>query len=87
MSGSVSRHPGLTLGSGSGRVDDEAETQAFGFWVFMMSDAVLFGLLIATYVVMRPATNGGPGPPRPDGSSGSPSRMPMAPHARRRAST
>ncbi len=34
----------------------------FGFWVFLMSDFVLFGLLFATYVTMLGATAGGPGP-------------------------
>ena len=34
----------------------------FGFWVFLMSDAVLFALLFATYGVMLPATVGGPTP-------------------------
>ncbi len=34
----------------------------FGFWVFLMSDAILFGLLFATYVTMVGSTAGGPGP-------------------------
>ena len=34
----------------------------FGFWVFLMSDAILFGLLFATYVTMLHPTAGGPGP-------------------------
>ncbi|MBW4047627.1 MAG: cytochrome o ubiquinol oxidase subunit III [Proteobacteria bacterium] len=34
----------------------------FGFWVFLMSDAVLFALLFATYGVMLRGTAGGPGP-------------------------
>ena len=34
----------------------------FGFWVFLMSDAVIFALLFATYGVMLPATVGGPTP-------------------------
>ncbi|CDS54010.1 Cytochrome O ubiquinol oxidase subunit III [Polaromonas sp. CG9_12] len=34
----------------------------FGFWVFLMSDAVLFSLLLATYGVMLPGTAGGPVP-------------------------
>lgn len=58
----TTRHPGLNLGSKHQSADDQAETEVFGFWVFMMSDAILFGLLMATYVVMRPNTNGGPGP-------------------------
>ena len=34
----------------------------FGFWVFLMSDAILFGMVFATYVTMIHATAGGPGP-------------------------
>ena len=32
----------------------------FGFWVFLMSDAVIFALLFATYGTMVAATAGGP---------------------------
>ncbi|QUS36455.1 cytochrome c oxidase subunit 3 [Falsirhodobacter algicola] len=56
------RHPGLNLGAHHGAADDAAEVEIFGFWVFMMSDAVLFGLLMATYVSFLGATHGGPGP-------------------------
>ncbi len=38
----------------------EAETD-FGFWLYLMSDAVLFGLIFATFVVMSPNLAGGPG--------------------------
>lgn len=41
---------------------DGDERPLFGFWVFLMSDAVIFALLIATYGVMLPATMGGPTP-------------------------
>ena len=37
-------------------------SDVFGFWVFLMSDAVIFALLFATYGVMLPATAGGPTP-------------------------
>ncbi len=33
----------------------------FGFWVYLMSDCVLFAGLFATYAVLRVATFGGPG--------------------------
>lgn len=56
------RHPGLNLGSPHGRDDDAAETVMFGFWVFLMSDAILFGMIFATYVTSLHATAGGPGP-------------------------
>lgn len=56
------RHPGLNLGSAHGAAHDEAERLVFGFWVFMMSDLIVFGLLFATYATMLRATAGGPGP-------------------------
>lgn len=34
---------------------------AFGFWVYLMTDCVLFASLFATFVVLRPNTFGGPG--------------------------
>jgi cytochrome o ubiquinol oxidase subunit 3 len=35
--------------------------RAFGFWVYLMSDAVIFALLFATYAAMVHNTAGGPG--------------------------
>ena len=55
-------HPGLNLGAGHGEAHGRAETLVFGFWVFMMSDLVLFGVIFAVYVTMLGATAGGPGP-------------------------
>jgi cytochrome o ubiquinol oxidase subunit 3 len=39
---------------------DTHEQRAFGFWLYLMSDAIIFSLLFATYVVMVPNTAGGP---------------------------
>jgi cytochrome o ubiquinol oxidase subunit III len=39
---------------------DVYEQRAFGFWLYLMSDAIIFSLLFATYVVMVPNTAGGP---------------------------
>ena len=55
------RHPGLNLDG------DEASTSVleqglFGFWIFLMSDAIVFALLFATYGTMLAATAGAPGP-------------------------
>ena len=36
------------------------EEKAFGFWLYLMSDAIIFALLFATYVVMAPNHAGGP---------------------------
>ena len=34
--------------------------RAFGFWIYLMSDAVIFALLFATYAVMYRNYAGGP---------------------------
>ena len=39
---------------------DVYEQRAFGFWLYLMSDAIIFSLLFATYVVMASGTDGGP---------------------------
>jgi len=56
------RHPGLNLGHTDPETHRQAEETLFGFWVFLMSDLVLFALLFATYASMLGATDGGPGP-------------------------
>jgi len=38
----------------------QADKVTFGFWVYLMSDCVLFAGLFATYAVLRTATFGGP---------------------------
>jgi cytochrome o ubiquinol oxidase subunit III len=58
----MNRHPGLNLDARHAPAHDQAVTLVFGFWVFMMSDLIIFGLLSATYVSMLDATAGGPGP-------------------------
>jgi cytochrome o ubiquinol oxidase subunit 3 len=39
---------------------DVHEQRAFGFWLYLMSDAIVFALLFATYAVMAPNVAGGP---------------------------
>jgi len=39
---------------------DLYEQRAFGFWLYLMSDAIIFALLFATYAVMVTGTDGGP---------------------------
>jgi cytochrome o ubiquinol oxidase subunit 3 len=56
------RHAGLNLGAAHPDTDDAADSAVFGFWVFLMSDAVVFALLFATYGVLLPGTAGGPAP-------------------------
>lgn len=36
------------------------EQRAFGFWLYLMGDAVIFALLFATYIIMVKNTAGGP---------------------------
>lgn len=55
-------HPGLNLGAVHGEAHAKSEPRLFGFWIFLMSDLIIFGILFATYVSMRGATAGGPGP-------------------------
>jgi cytochrome o ubiquinol oxidase subunit 3 len=43
--------------------DDHHDPEAlkmFGFWLFLITDCILFGTLFATYAVLRFNTNGGP---------------------------
>lgn len=57
-----SLHPGLNLGEEHGEDHLEAETSVFGFWVFMMSDLVTFGMFFAVFASSAGALAGGPGP-------------------------
>jgi cytochrome o ubiquinol oxidase subunit III len=51
---------GQALAAGTAAEDDVYEEKAFGFWIYLMSDAIIFALLFATYVVMVQNTAGGP---------------------------
>lgn len=53
-------HPGLNLGHTDPEAHEKAEENLFGFWIFLMSDAIIFALLFATYAVMLNRTAGGP---------------------------
>lgn len=61
MTGPQLRHVGLNLKSGSSEIG-EAEADIYGFWIFLMSDAILFALLFAIYGTQLAATAGAPGP-------------------------
>lgn len=54
-------HPGMNLGY-TGGGEHDAEIKVFGFWVFLMSDLVTFGIVFAVFGTMVGATAGGPGP-------------------------
>ncbi|WP_347558643.1 cytochrome c oxidase subunit 3 [Robbsia sp. KACC 23696] len=62
MNREAAKYPGLNLSVSHGNDDEAAESLIFGFWVFLMSDAILFGMVFATYVTSLRATAGGPGP-------------------------
>src|SRR5699024_2829383 len=62
MTQELTKHPGLNLGSAHGGDHDAAESVMCGFWMFLMSDAVLFGLAFASYVILKDGTAGGPTP-------------------------
>ena len=54
------RHPGLNVAHPHAESERRNEANVFGFWIFLMSDAVVFALLLATYAVMVDRTAGGP---------------------------
>lgn len=56
------RHPGINLGAHHGEAHDKAEALVFGFWIFLMSDLIIFGMMFANYVTQLSGTAGGPGP-------------------------
>lgn len=57
------RHPGINMGSTDPGTDEAAETVLFGFWIFLMSDLVLFALLFADYAAQsQHGLAGGPTP-------------------------
>ena len=62
MSSSEVKHPAINLCDSDELTHGLAGSEVLGFWVFLMSDAVIFALLFATYGVMLPATVGGPTP-------------------------
>ncbi|WP_019533252.1 cytochrome o ubiquinol oxidase subunit III [Paenibacillus ginsengihumi] len=41
---------------------DQESMKTFGFWIFLITDCILFATLFATYIVLRGNTNGGPTP-------------------------
>ena len=55
-------YPGINLGRRHASAHKATEVVTFGFWVFLMSDLVYFGLMFAIYITMIDAQAGGPGP-------------------------
>src|ERR1700684_4140227 len=56
--------PGMTLVADHAHEHDPAASALSGFWLFMMSDLIIFGLMFATYVTMLTPMSfaGGPTP-------------------------
>lgn len=38
---------------------EQLETKSLGFWIYLMTDCILFASLFATYIVLLKSTNGG----------------------------
>jgi cytochrome o ubiquinol oxidase subunit III len=58
------RTPGFTMIAERAHAHDHAKSALSGFWLFMMSDLIIFGLMFATYVTMLVPMSfaGGPTP-------------------------
>jgi cytochrome o ubiquinol oxidase subunit III len=50
------------VGHGGGGPSPKRIVVGFGFWIFILSDVVMFSALFATYAVLLHARAGGPGP-------------------------
>jgi cytochrome o ubiquinol oxidase subunit 3 len=55
------RGPNLARGHGGGGPATKRVVVGYGFWLFLLSDIVIFACLFATYAVLANATAGGPG--------------------------
>lgn len=49
-------------GHGAGGPAPKRIVVGYGFWIFILSDVILFSCFFVTYTVLIHATNGGPGP-------------------------
>jgi cytochrome o ubiquinol oxidase subunit 3 len=50
------------VAAGAEAGEDAYSERAFGFWLYLMTDAIIFALLFATYVVMAPNIGSGEAP-------------------------
>jgi cytochrome o ubiquinol oxidase subunit 3 len=60
--GHTGHRQGPVLGAGHGRTGpaNKRIIVGYGFWVFLLSDIIMFSCFFATYAVMRDSTAGGP---------------------------
>lgn len=56
------KYPGINLSDLPWKDQKRAEVVILGFWVFLMSDLIIFGLMFATYITMFQSTANGPDP-------------------------
>jgi cytochrome o ubiquinol oxidase subunit 3 len=52
--------PGLVAEAGDGGPAPVRIVVSYGFWIFLLSDIIMFSALFATYAVLSERTNGGP---------------------------
>ncbi len=50
----------LTAGGGHGHAESKRIVVAYGFWIFLISDIIMFAAFFATYAVLTDSTAGGP---------------------------
>jgi cytochrome o ubiquinol oxidase subunit III len=53
-------HASTATGHGTGGPASKRIIVGYGFWVFLISDIIMFSAFFATYAVLASATNGGP---------------------------
>lgn len=41
-------------------IEEQSEIKSLGFWIYLMTDCILFAGLFATYIILRDSTYGGP---------------------------
>src|ERR1700741_1410595 len=51
---------GYATGHGGGGSASARVITGFGFWIFLLSDVILFSCFFAAFAVLRNATDGGP---------------------------
>ena len=48
----IAELPAAAFGRDAPLSPDAGDEKAFGFWIYLMTDAIIFALLFATYVVL-----------------------------------
>ena len=54
-------HESRATGRGTGGPAPKRIVVGYGFWIFILSDVIMFSVFFATYAVLAPARAGGPG--------------------------